>query len=129
MKDVFPGSHLPGGMERGGGGGGDPPQHPKLLERASLPADFLWQHHQSSRLLTADRDSGAVGCLTYWEVRTLLKLGWGRPLRWQQGALTRVENTSFLPSCRLFGDRFSSPGVEREGRERFYYFPAAKLEI
>ena len=34
------------------------------------------------------------------------------------------KNASFLPSCRLFGDRFSSQGGKREGRKCFYYFPA-----
>ena len=60
--DIFPGSRFPGKMEQrggeggGGGGGGGPHQHPKLLERASLPADFLWNQQQQSQLLSANRD-------------------------------------------------------------------------
>ena len=38
-------------------------------------------------------------------------------------------NASFLLSCRLFGDRFSSPGGNRKRRKRFYSFPAARLEL
>ena len=52
--DIFPGSRFPGKMEQRGGGGG-PPQHPKLLERASLPADFLWNQQHQSQLLSANR--------------------------------------------------------------------------
>ena len=39
------------------------------------------------------------------------------------------KNTSFLHSCRLLGDGFSSPGSKREGRKHFYYFAAARLEL
>ena len=61
--DIFPGSRFPGKMEQrggeggggGGGGGGGLPQHPKLLERASLPADFLWNQQHQSQLLSANR--------------------------------------------------------------------------
>ena len=34
-----------------------------------------------------------------------------------QRAVAAGKNASFLPSCRHFGDRFSSPGGKREGRK------------
>ena len=70
--DIFPGSRFPGKMEQrggGGGGGGEPhhhlPQHPKLLERASLPADFPWNQQHQSQLLCANRDDSY---LTFYQL-------------------------------------------------------------
>ena len=88
--DVFPGGPFPGKMEqqRGGGGGGPPPplqgqqpQHPKLLERASLPAELLWNQQHPSQLLSANRDDSRL-TLTIREVinvsgPTCLKLNKG----------------------------------------------------
>ena len=46
--------------------------------------------------------------------------------------LCRVEKTlpSFPPgSCRLFDNRFSSPGGKREGRKHFFYFAPTRLGL
>ena len=40
-----------------------------------------------------------------------------------------IEYTSFLPSCRLFGNRFSSTGGKREGGKCFFYLTVVRARL